>query len=355
MKKQLLFLMGMSIGLLSVAQKVDLDRFVFKATYRGLPAKPLDASYNTYSFNIASTESVRNNFTDDQVKTVIALEGWKKVDGTGHLLFTVNMQDVAIENADVKTRDEEIKDKEGKVTGKKTYYFVQAIYSWAGTFKVADYKGADLNNWSLADRTNKMSWNSDEFGTHAEAAAYYNNNKYQVRSTLTTQLVTNALNGISRQLNSDYGFRMIQDQDFVWILDSKKHAEYEAQKQSWEVIKEAMKLMNESDSLSVVRQKLQPAFAYLESLKTKITSTEKNDKKLLYGAYYTLAKLHLLLDEPDATIKEAEGLIANDYDPKDGKRLIEEAESLKKLFERNKIYTRHFPINTSGYKSPVTP
>jgi hypothetical protein len=43
-----------------------------------------------------------------------------------------------------------------------------------------------------------------------------------------------------------------------------------------------------------------------------------------YSAYYNLV-IHLLLDEPEKTIVEAEKLILNDYDKADGKELINRA------------------------------
>lgn len=339
----------------AVAQKVDLDRYNFTATYRALPVEPLNPEYRTYSYNINSTSSVRNNFTDDQVKNIVGIEGWKKVEGRGHIIINVNLDDLAIESSELKSRDEEIKDKDGKVTGKKTYYFATAVYSWAGSASVSDYKGnVIMRGYGLADRNNKMTWKSNEYGTSTDAANYYNNNKYEIRNALTKDVVTNALNQFQRSINYRYGFRVVADPDFVWIMDSKKHPENDAQKAAWATIKEAMKMMNAKDSLSAVKEKLAPAMAYFDSLKTRINGTEKGDAKLRYGAYYTLAKLYLLLDQPDMAIKEADGLIANEYDEKDGKRLKEEAEGLKKLFDANKIYSRHFDINVDAFTPPAS-
>lgn len=336
-------------------QKVDLDRYIFTATYRGLPETPLSQEYRTYSYNINSTSSVRNNFTDEQVKNMVTIEGWKKVEGRSHILINLNLEDLAIEGSEVKSREEEIKDKDGKVTGKKTYYYAQAIYSWAGSASLNDYKGNTIiRTYGLADRNNKMTWKSNEYATSSDAANYYNNNKYEIRNALTKEVMTSALNQFQRSLTYKYGFRVVADQDFMWIMDSKKHPENEAQKAAWANIKEAMKLMNAKDSLTLVKEKLAPAIAYFDSLKARIAGTEKSDKKLRYGAYYTLAKIYLLLDQPDLAIKEADGLIGNEYDEKDGKRLKEEAESLKKLFDANKIYTRHFDINVDAFTPPAS-
>ncbi len=64
-----------------------------------------------------------------------------------------------------------------------------------------------------------------------------------------------------------------------------------------------------------------------------------------YASYYNKAKLYLYLDDPDAAIQEAEGLIKNDYDVKDGKKIIETAKKLKELFNKKKVNTRHFSFD----------
>jgi hypothetical protein len=51
------------------------------------------------------------------------------------------------------------------------------------------------------------------------------------------------------------------------------------------------------------------------------------------------------LDNFDAAIKEAEGLIANDFDTGDGKDLRKEAEKFKENLKKNKVNSLHYVIN----------
>jgi hypothetical protein len=55
---------------------------------------------------------------------------------------------------------------------------------------------------------------------------------------------------------------------------------------------------------------------------------------------------------PELAIKEAEGLIANDFDEKDGKWLKEEAERMIKSFKANNTTTRHFTIDLARAEGP---
>jgi hypothetical protein len=52
--------------------------------------------------------------------------------------------------------------------------------------------------------------------------------------------------------------------------------------------------------------------------------------------------LYLYLDDPESAIKEASGLITNGFDAGDGKDLINQANNLLLLFQKNKTNTRHF-------------
>lgn len=71
-----------------------------------------------------------------------------------------------------------------------------------------------------------------------------------------------------------------------------------------------------------------------------------------YASYYNLAVLYYYLDDPQNMMKEAQGLILNDYDVSDGKAFERTAIWLKNLFETNNIYTRHFPVDPAQFKGP---
>ena len=101
-----------------------------------------------------------------------------------------------------------------------------------------------------------------------------------------------------------------------------------------------------------VREELKPAIDYFESIKRKYPSTSKHDRKLRYASYYNLAVLYYYLDDPQAMQKEANALILNDYDAKDGRALANTALYLKNLFMETKLNSRHFAIDTTRFTGP---
>ena len=88
---------------------------------------------------------------------------------------------------------------------------------------------------------------------------------------------------------------------------------------------------------------MQPLIEYFDSLKVKYKDDNKPCRKMRYSAYYNLAVIYLMLDQPEKTIIEAQKLIANDYDKSDGKGLITQANRLIESFKISKLNTRHNP------------
>ena len=101
--------------------------------------------------------------------------------------------------------------------------------------------------------------------------------------------------------------------------------------------------MKADEPIVDLKSNMQPLIEYFDSLKTKYTEDSKPARKMRYSAYYNLAVIYLLLDEPEKTIVEAEKLILNDYDKADGKELINRANKLIEDFKIAKTTSRHNP------------
>jgi hypothetical protein len=106
-------------------------------------------------------------------------------------------------------------------------------------------------------------------------------------------------------------------------------------------IKTLFATMKANEPLGELEENLKPLIEYFESLKTKYAGDDKWNKKMRYSAFFNLSKIYYYLDRPAQAILQADGLIANDYDTKDGERLKREAQELLDLFNKTKFTTRH--------------
>lgn len=354
MKKLLLTVGLVVLVLASYGQKVDLDKFNFTFEYRDLPRVPQNPEYKTYSVSFSASSMVRSNYGDAGLENLVNIQGWKKVSGTkGHLIVNVTLGDLLITSSKVTERVEVQKDKDGKETGRKYYYKVDATYTWEGRASVKDFKETSVGSTSFGSSTAKA-WASTEYSTYKEAADYYNNNSGSIRNKLLTDEVNAAMSELSSWASTNYGFSERKEYEILWILDSKKHPEFQAQKDNWEAFKAAVATVKPDALSDETKEKFNTIIKYFDGIPAKFTTDEKGDKKMRYSSFYNKAKIYLYLDNPEAAIKEADALVANGYDDGDGKRLRKEAEALAELLKKNNATTRHFTVDLSAATPPAS-
>ncbi len=341
------------LPLFTVAQKkVDLDRYSFTVQWRALPAMRIDSTYRTYNVVVEGTNMTRSYLDLLSPENTVQLDGWKKLPEGGHITVKINFEDLLPESVSVKERAESVKDRTGQVTGTRTYYYEEVRYSFAAKASITDYKGAHIMDIDLANRGRKYTYNSPEFASRILAQGYFVLNTAKVTADLYRGLVNNTMHYLNEHLNDNLGFSKTSSNDIMWIVDSKKHPEYEAHREAFRKLTDVLFSMNADSSIDKAKQQLKPVIDYFESIKTNYTSTSKHDRKMRYASYYNLAVLYYYLDDPQNMMKEAQGLIMNDYDARDGEGFKKTALWLKDLFETNHIYTRHFPIDPSLFKGP---
>jgi len=334
------------------SQKVDLDRFNFTVNVRTIPSVRIDSSYRTYNVGFEATRLMQNYFQELAPEKSVIIDGWKQLSKDGHLNIQIKLDDILPESYATRERVEIIKDKTGKQTGTKTYYYQEVVYTFAAVADIVDYKGVQIDHVVLADRGYKQVYKSPEFMVRQVAEGYFMINVLKLTGDLYKNCVRRAVNYLSSQLSNAYGYGEATITDFMWIIDSRKHPEYSAHRNAFLTIKDVMFDMRADKPISEAREKLQPVIKYFESIKKNYSSTSKHDRKIRYASYFNLAVIYYYLDDPQAMMKEASGLVLNDFDARDGRNLEASALRLKNLFESSGIYTRHFPININDLRGP---
>jgi hypothetical protein len=347
--KKMLTLIAFVAMTTAFAQKVDLDPENFVYSYRDYPTDPLPADYVTYSVAYEASGSTKNEISEAAVVDNLVLEGFKRLDKGAHLQIQLQFNSLIFNSSLVKERYEIQKDKNGKETGRTFYYWVEVSYTISGAAQLKDYKGNLVDKSSLGGT---YLHKTGEYRSHKAAWDYFHNNRDALRGNFVREQVRNSISNLSRYWSDKYGFPVRTGIEELWILDSKAHPEYDGHKKALKTIQEWMKTMSPDQSVAEIKEKLKPTIEYFESLKIKYTKDEKRDRKIRYASWFNLGKIYLCLDDMDAAIQQAEGLIKNGHDPKDGKRMIEEAQRVKAIFNKNKANTRHFPIELDKMQGP---
>ncbi|MEN2398304.1 hypothetical protein GKZ90_0000815 [Flavobacterium sp. MC2016-06] len=363
---------------LSFAQKVDLDRFYFNVSYQDLPKTIVPLEQRTYATNIITDGPISTRFPSAKVlNNQLNIYGWKKVNENASLTVDLNLADFYEEGTKFETRTVEEKDKDGKVTRSYIMYTLVTTYRGKGyavvsapavakpvTTAVVEAPAAPAKpanrflkstNQEAApaaagEASNQLKFNfSDSYSYKSSenvSQSYLEKESAKNRAVnfdlRLREYVDNAIKSANFQLNYNFGFTPISFQEQLWIMDSKEE-EGTIQKEAIEAVKLQFAGMKADQPIDKLTQDLQPLIEYFESLKTKYTEDNKGSRKIRYSAYYNLGKIYLYLDQPEKTIKEGEGLIANDYDKGDGKDLISSAKKLIDKFNAAQIRTRHNP------------
>lgn len=351
--KKLYILTFCFLPLFSTAQKsVDLDRHRFKVQYRSLPAMRLDSTYRTYDVQVETTQLMQSLLHDMSPENSVVLEGWRKLPQDGHITIKVKLGDLVPGSVSVKERVVTTKNGNGQVTGTKTFYYQEVVYTFAATANIYDYKGMHIMDQELADRNYKQVYRSPEFALRPMAEGYFLVNSLAVTKELYRNSVNRAMHHLSERITDNFGFSEVTVNDYMWIIDSRKHPEYSAFRQVFRQMNEVLYNMDANTPIEGVREKLKPVIDYFEKIRRDYSSNNRHDRKIRYASYFNLAVLYYYLDDPQSMMREANGLVLNDFDTKDGKAFERTATWLKNLFQQNNIYTRHFSINTASFKGP---
>ena len=312
----------------------------------------LDSTYRTYNVVVEGTKMMQPFLQDLEPEKTVQLEGWRKMQQDGHIIVRIKLEDLLPEGVSLKERVETTKDKNGVVTGTKIFYHQEVVYTFAATADISDYKGMHIMDQVLADRGYKQTYSSPEFAFSKLAEGYFMINSLAITGELYRNCVNRAMHYLSDRITENFGFKEVTANDRMWIIDSRKHPEYTAHRQAFQKLNEILFSMSANSSITGMREQLKPVIDYFESIKKKYASTSKHDRKIRYASFYNLAVLYYYLDDPQAMMKEANGLELNDFDSKDGKAFEQSALRLKNLFQQANIYTRHFNIDPSAFKGP---
>jgi hypothetical protein len=334
------------------AQKVDLDKFIFTASYQEFPNALIDSSYHTYSVSISGTTGANSQVKESELIEDVNIEGWKKLNAGAHVNINTKFEPVVMRNWEVKERVQVSKGKTDKDTIRTTYYHIEISYSFGAEAEMKDYKGNVIWREQIVTPESKQVYKTQEFSTIIEATFYF---KYQAATELDKMnryAVESAMSRLNSALSSNFGYYTRTVNDIMWILDSKKHPEYEAHRKAWLLARQSLFQMQPSKPVDEIRQMMQPAIAYFERIPNKYSSNSKSDRKMRYASYFNLAKIYYYLDDPDASMNAAGNLIMNGYDASDGKMLEQMAMNLKSLFAQRQRNSRHFAITPELYTGP---
>jgi tetratricopeptide (TPR) repeat protein len=354
MRKVILLLAVLFYSNAVFAQKIDLDKLNFKASYLQLPTNPFPEEYTTFSTKFIAnginlSDAGFANGESDLASTYFNISGFKKVNMGGHFTIKVQIDGYDMGKAETVKKENKTKDKDGKETITLSYtltfkYLVPMMYT------ITDLNGKILQDGAITEGSKEKTYETSSYSTTAALEKYWNDNAATTRRGLLGGFISEKLSLLQARLENEIGYVPRTNTDILWTTDSPKHPENDAFKKACEDTKFAMAEMTAIVPLN--RVKIKPIIAYFDSVLVKYTKDEKPDRKLRYGAWYNMSTIYYWLEDFDNAIRCSEGLIANDYDKGDGKDLKAASERLKAKLANGVIKTRHYVRDVSNAVAP---
>ena len=152
------------------AQKVDLDKFIFTASYQEFPNALIDTSYHTYSVSVTGSTgtpvlgsaNTTNQVNEAELIERVSIQGWKKLPKAAHVNINTAFEPVVMRNWEVKERVQISKGKTDKDTIRTTYYHIEITYSFAATSEMKDYKGNSIWREEIVSHESKQVYKTQE-------------------------------------------------------------------------------------------------------------------------------------------------------------------------------------------------
>lgn len=328
---------------LCFAQKIDLDAEKVKVNFIQLPKQGIPAGAQTYSVTFSANPGdlkavgLEEKFFLNNLRVF----GYQKVPSGGDFTLSLNLSDYKQMGGNTKTRNETSKDKNGKEST-RTFYAYEASYEHKLSLNIKDQAGKKLGNkdWLWTPRTFK----SKEFDSQADLNNYVNKHIGRDLANDNQKAIVNAMKEIYNYLNAQYGFTPVSGEFKLQILDSKKHQDYAGFQTAYQSARSAFAAMEAEKPLDPVRELAKPALDYFEEQAGKYNAADKNEKKLKFACLYNLAQIHFWLENFELASKYALAVVENDYDPKDGKRLLDDIKELQADLDKSGKNSRHFKL-----------
>ncbi|WP_264553142.1 hypothetical protein [Flavobacterium sp. N2038] len=327
------------------SQSVDLDPHSFNLSYVNLPPKPvLDRKNRTYHLNVNASNIAWFKDAKDNLEYNFSIDGFKNLPANGYFEIAVDLWDPITLVDGVRRVENKVKDSNGKE--KIEVSFVASVkVRETGSFSVICSSDPSFNKKYSLENSFTV---ENSFSNPDDARKFIDVAMYSVRNNFLSRVA----GVMDLRLNRDYGYVVQQTSDFVWILDSKKHPEYDSSVKSLSGIKAVFNKMSYNEDVAPLKTEIDPIIKYFEGIDKTYAEDERKHRKLRYEAYFNLAVIYHYLDMPDESDIWCDKLIGNKYDVSDGESMKLKNESLRELFAVNQVKSRHMDVEvrTNGVK-----
>lgn len=306
------------------------------------PKYYVEQGNRTFSVNVEMSKKVSGYADAEETAEKIKFKGWTKTsEDQANMKMTVDFGEFIYMGTEILDQSTEEKAKDGSV--KRVPKYVGSFsYTFPITITTMAPEGNEERGLNLAFNKvlQTVTFTDDKiFSSRAQASEYMKENKDVFIERTIIREVSSAVNSAINLATKTYGFGETHAVAEYVFLDSKKSPYFESQKNANIQLKELFKtsLCTEPISSDV----LTPIINEYIDIINGLDNADKKQAKARVKLMLSVAEFYLMLDDLDSSATWAQRVF-DEYQEKDGKKILERINVIRSLFEKHHVTSRHF-------------
>lgn len=326
-----------------ISQKVDTDRKLVSVNVTAFPENNRLKDHNAFKVNISAPKGFWYSRKVQQidVDNKLYLRGFQKVKENNDFIMDVIIENFQqTENVINNTTETDFK-------GKKTNYFYHKYSFYIPiTVRLLENSGTIIFTEVMADVKQQKTWTSEKSTDYEQVKKNANNFDKKFNELISDYLNT-IFDDIPDRLTNYFGYGTKGEWAQIYLLDSKKHPEYQAYKMAFDTMKQILKSVKSGCDVAYFQNKAAGPIKYFEDLLPKLSATDKEQNKLLEATLINLMDLNFFTDNFTKFREYADKLLAMNEKGNNEKYKVLDLERILKRMEASNCKSIYYvrPIN----------
>jgi len=312
------------------SQKVDTDRKILSVKITQFPENNSLRDFNTFTAKISAYKQLWYNrkLNKNELENKLIMHGFQRFKEKGDFVMDVIIdKHQVIENTIINMPITDYK-------GKKTDNYVHKYSFYIPiTVRLLDKKGALIYSEVMTTQKDLKSWTSKGSEDLQQVKDDAKNKFWSTFNELVVDYLNNVLPEIASRLNNTFGYYYYGAWAQRYILDSKKHPEYQAYTAATDTMKHLLKTVEPGGNVAEYQRIAAGPIQYFENLVPKLSVADKEQNKLLEATYINLMDLYFFSDNFLKFRENANKLLAMNAKGDNEKYKVQDLERILKKME----------------------
>ena len=381
----------------NIAFSQKLKTAYIPVEYTGLPARPLDTEFKTYSVSITDPYAVMKTANLDPeslAKKHLTLDGFKALPGGGDFHINIQIGQYILighetqEETEKKTRKVPATEKETTTTTSSkpantqarvaestetkkttatpekaqtstktqttetysvTTFYKSINYQLPISYTIIDYQGNKIKDGELIKGNKKLNYTYGKKSSDPhQLEEKFKKNFTSITSGMVNNTIANNFKSLGDWVKKNYDFQRISNKIYFYKLRKKSEgaAEFNA---AFDKVNTAFAKMKADEPVETLKAEVKPAIDTWLKFAENYPTNKKKGKKAKLACLHNIIYTFYYLDEFDIATDYANQYIALGKNEKQIKRFLERVVETKALLRKNKVKNRHIDRDLDNY------